>query len=74
MEDQSVDATDVRVSYVGAGADCESSAGYAPTLVPGEEFSVCVTVTVRIPFLPEFIDANTATGQFVVERDRYADG
>ena len=47
---------------------------YAPTLTPGEEFSVCVTVTVRIPFLPEFVDANTATGQFVVERDRYVDG
>jgi hypothetical protein len=29
---------------------------------------------VRIPLLPEFIDANTATGQFVVERDRYVDG
>jgi hypothetical protein len=41
--------------------------------VPGEEFSVCVTVTVRIPLLPEFVDANTATGQFVVERDRYID-
>jgi len=36
--------------------------------------SVCVTVTVRIALLPEFIDANTATGQFVVERDRYVDG
>jgi hypothetical protein len=24
--------------------------------------------------LPEFVDANTATGQFVVERDRYVDG
>ncbi len=34
---------------------------------------MCVTVTVRIPLLPEFVDANTATGQFVVERDRYAD-
>jgi hypothetical protein len=43
-------------------------------LVPGEEFSVCVTVTVRIPLLPEFVDANTAIGQFVVERDRYVDG
>ena len=46
----------------------------SPTLLPGAEFSVCVTVTVRIPFLPEFIDANTATGQFVVQRDRYVDG
>jgi Flp pilus assembly protein TadG len=74
VEDQSVDETDVRVAYVGPGADCEGGAGYAPTLAPAEEFSVCVTVTVRIPFLPEFIDANTATGQFVVERDRYVDG
>lgn len=74
VEDQSIDATDVRLTYVDSGADCETGAGYAPTLTPGEEFSVCVTVTVRIPFLPEFIDANTATGQFVVERDRYVDG
>ncbi|MCU1607529.1 MAG: hypothetical protein JWP46_3994 [Modestobacter sp.] len=27
-----------------------------------------------IPLLPEFIDANTAIGEFVVERDRYVDG
>ena len=73
VEDQSVDATDVRVDYVGPGGDCTNGAGYSPTLAPREEFSVCVTVTVRIPFLPEFIDANTATGQFVVERDRYVD-
>jgi hypothetical protein len=45
-----------------------------PTLTPGKEFSVCVTVTVRIPLLPEFVGANTATGQFVVKRDRYVDG
>jgi Flp pilus assembly protein TadG len=73
VEDQSVNATDVRVTYVAGGSDCETGAGYSPTLTPGEEFSVCVTVTVRSPFLPEFIDANTATGQFVVERDRYVD-
>jgi len=30
-------------------------------------------VAVRIPLSPEFIDANTATGQYVVERDRYVD-
>jgi hypothetical protein len=74
VEDQHVDATDVRLAYAARGASCESGGGYSPTLTPGEEFSVCVTVTVRIPLLPEFIDANTATGQFVVERDRYVDG
>ena len=73
VEDQSVDVTDLRLAYAPAGAGCEAAGGYAPTLAPGEEFSVCVTVTVRIPLLPEFIDANTATGQFVVERDRYID-
>jgi Flp pilus assembly protein TadG len=73
VEDQSVDVTDLRLAYAPAGADCEAAGGYWPTLVPGEEFSVCVTVTVRIPLLPEFVDANTATGQFVVERDRYID-
>jgi Flp pilus assembly protein TadG len=74
VEDQSVDATDVQVAYAPAGTSCEAAGGYTPTLTPGEEFSVCVRVTVRIPMLPEFIDANTATGQFVVERDRYVDG
>jgi len=74
VEDQSVDPTDVRVGYVGPGAACGSGGGYTPSGLPGEEFSVCVTVTVRIPFLPEFVDANTATGQFVVDRDRCVDG
>ena len=74
VEDQSVEATDVRLAYAPAGATCAAAGGYAPELTPGEEFSVCVTVTVRIPLLPEFIDSNTATGQFVVERDRYVDG
>ena len=74
VEDQSVDATDVRVEYAPPGSDCAAAGSYTPTLVPGEEVSVCVTVTVRIPLLPEFIDANTATGQFLVERDRYVDG
>jgi hypothetical protein len=74
VEDQSIDATDVQLAYAPAGAGCDAAGSYAPTLTPGEEFSVCVTVTVRIPLLPEFIDANTATGQFVVERDRYVDG
>jgi Flp pilus assembly protein TadG len=73
VADQSVDASDVRVGYAPSGAGCDAAGSYAPTLAPGEEFSVCVTVTVRIPLLPEFIDANTATGQFVVERDRYVD-
>jgi hypothetical protein len=74
VDDQSIEATDLRLAYAPAGADCSAAGGYAPTLTPGEEFSVCVTVTVRIPLLPEFVDANTATGQFVVERDRYVDG
>jgi hypothetical protein len=73
VEDQSVDATDVRVGYAPRGSGCDAAGSYAPTLAPGEEFSVCVTVTVRIPLLPDFIDANTATGQFLVERDRYVD-
>ena len=28
----------------------------------------------RFALLPEFVDANTSTGQFVVERDRDVDG
>jgi hypothetical protein len=74
VEDQSVDVTDLRLAYAPAGSDCGAAGSYAPTLLPGEEFNVCVTVVVRIPLLPEFIDANTATGRFVVQRDRYVDG
>ena len=74
VADQSVDTADVRVAYAAAGVSCDGAGGYTPTLAPGEEFSVCVTVTVRVPLLPAFVDANTATGQFVVERDRYVDG
>ncbi len=48
VEDQSVEATDVRLGYAPVGASCEAAGSYAPTLAPGEEFSVCVTVTVRI--------------------------
>ncbi len=71
--DQSVQATDVRLAFAPAGAGCDAAGTYAPSLAPGEEFSVCATVTVRIPLLPEFVDTNTATGQFVVETDRYVD-
>jgi Flp pilus assembly protein TadG len=73
VEDQSVQATDVVLAYAPVGAGCEAAGSYQPSLTPGEEFTVCVTVTVRVPLLPEFIDANTATGEFVVERDRYVD-
>jgi Flp pilus assembly protein TadG len=74
VEDQSVNATDVRLAYAPRGARSDAAGSYTPTLVPGEVFTVCVSVTVRIPLLPDFIDANTATGRFVVERDRYIDG
>ena len=71
--DQHVDATDVRLAYAPAGAGCGAAGTYQPSLTPGERFSVCVTVTVRIPLMPDFIKTNTATGQFVVDRDRYID-
>jgi Flp pilus assembly protein TadG len=71
VADQSVRTTDVRLAYAPPGAGCGAAGTYTPSLMPGERFTVCVRVTVRIPLLPEFIDANTATGQFVVERDRY---
>jgi hypothetical protein len=74
VEDQSIKVDDMRLAFAPAGSDCAAAGSYTPTLTPGEEFSVCVTVTVRIPLLPEFVDSNTATGQFVVERDRYVDG
>lgn len=71
--DQVVDlAEDLELSYRPAGGDCEAPGSYQPVLAPGEEFLVCVEVVVRVPMLPDFIDANRAIGVFVVERDRYA--
>ena len=74
VADQSVEATDVVLGYAPVGAGCDGAGGYRPSLTPGEEFIVCVRVTVRVPMLPDFIDAYTATGEFDVERDRYVDG
>jgi Flp pilus assembly protein TadG len=73
VADQHVDATDVRLAYAPPSSGCGAAGTYQPTLTPGERFSVCVTVTVRIPLMPDFIRTNTATGQFVVDRDRYVD-
>lgn len=73
VEDQSVDLQDLAVAYAPDGADCAAAGSYQPTLSPGERFVVCVTVVVRVPGLPDFIDSNTATGMFVVQRDRFRD-
>ena len=73
VADQSVQASDVVLGYAPVGAGCDGP-GAIGRLDAGGEFTVCVTVTVRVPLLPDFVDANTATGQFVVERDRYIDG
>lgn len=42
--------------------------------MPGLGALCRVTVTIRILLLPEFIGANTTTGQLVFVRDRYVDG
>lgn len=73
VEDQAVDVTDLVVGYAPDGADCAAAGSYQPTLVPGERFVVCVTVVIRVPGLPDFIDTNTATGMFIVQIDRFRD-
>lgn len=71
VEDQAVDLTDLDVGYAPAGANCAAAGTYQPALTPGERFVVCVTVVIRVPGLPDFIDSNTATGMYVVQRDRF---
>ncbi len=61
------------MAYAPDGAGCDSAGSYTPAFVPGERFVVCVTVTIRVPGLPDFIDSNTATGMYVVQRDRFTD-
>jgi len=71
VEDQAVDLTDLDVGYAPDGADCSAAGSYQPALTPGERFVVCVTVVVRVPGLPDFIDTHTATGMYIVQRDRF---
>lgn len=71
VADQSVEVTDLDVTYAPEGGGCGGS--YRPQLTAGERFLVCVTVTIRVPGLPDFIDTNTATGEFLVQRDRFQD-
>lgn len=71
VADQAVDLEGLQVGYAPAGSDCSAAGSYQPALVPGERFVVCVTVVVRVPGLPDFIETNTATGMFVVERDSF---
>ncbi len=73
VEDQAVDLTDLSVGYAPDGADCSAAGSYQPALTPGERFVVCVTVVIRVPGLPGFIESNTATGRYVVQRDRFTD-
>lgn len=73
VEDQSIQPTDLVVAYAPEGADCDAAGSYTPTFTPDERFVVCVTVTIRVPGLPDFIDSNTATGMYVVQRDRFTD-
>lgn len=69
--DQGIDPESVAIGLGPAGDDCSTGGvGYSPEFGPGERFTVCVTIVVEVPFL-EFIDSNTATGRFLVERDRY---
>lgn len=71
VEDQAVDLTDLDVGYAPDGADCAAAGSYQPALSPGERFVVCVTVVIRVPGLPDFIDTNTAIGVYIVQRDRF---
>lgn len=73
VQDQAVDVTDLVVAYAPDGADCAAAGSYQPVMAPGERFVVCVTVVIRVPGLPDFIDTNTATGMYVVQRDRFED-
>jgi hypothetical protein len=56
------------VPLLGAPGAVVCRSGYFP-----DRPSFCPTSVVLL-LAPEFIDANTDTGQFVVERDRYVDG
>lgn len=71
VTDQGLDPADLSIGLGPEGDDCSTGgSGYTPTFEIGERFTVCVTVVVRVPFL-DFIDSNTSTGVFVVDRDDF---
>ncbi len=51
-----------------------SQIGVTSSSRSGEPEPASRSAVPAIPLLPEFVDANTATGRFAVERDRYVDG
>lgn len=63
---------DVTVRYVAAGADCDAAA-IEPRLVPGAEFTVCVSRRVDIPAVPSILAGRgiTTVGKYTVHVDDF---
>lgn len=74
LSDQKVSSEGMQVTYVPVGAACGTGSTAASHL-PGSEFAVCVTRSIRVPGVPGFLDGhrNSATGRFVVHVGDYRD-
>lgn len=71
-QSQNVDIDGMQVWTAPATSDCASRATtYDAALSSGEVFVVCVEIPIRLPLLPELLDANTATGRYVVSMDSF---
>ena len=71
LADQGLPA-DAELRFVAAGKHCRSPA-VRPRLVPGAEFTVCVTRRVQLPGVPSVLTGRgiTVVGEFVVHLDDY---
>jgi Flp pilus assembly protein TadG len=60
------------LAFVAAGAGCRA-APVTPELIPGAEFTICVTRTVRFPGIPSVLagGAVRTVGEYVVHVDDY---
>jgi Flp pilus assembly protein TadG len=63
---------DATVRFVAAGSAC-SSAAVSPQLVPGAQFTVCVSRHVVLPAIPSVLAGSgiTTVGQYTVHVDDY---
>lgn len=69
---QNVSADDLQVWTAPAHSDCSSSTNtYSVGLLSGETFAVCVQIPIRLPLMAGLLDANTATGKYVVAMDSF---
>lgn len=69
---QNVATDGLQVWTAPSTSDCSSTTNtYSVGLLSGETFAVCVQIPIRLPLMADLLNANTATGKYVVAMDAF---